>query len=64
MRFFIACSALRKLIVEALVLFDRIVELAEGVADFKPADVDLEALHPVRIVGFCFESGETAVGNS
>ena len=32
-------------------LLDRIVQLAEGVAEFEAADVELEALHPVRVVG-------------
>ena len=51
MRFVVAGGALGELIVEALVLLDGIVEFAEGIADFESADVDLEPLNPVRIVG-------------
>ena len=51
MRFLIAGGALGELRLEAAALLDRIVELAEGVGDFEAADVELEALDRVGIVG-------------
>src|SRR5947209_18471009 len=52
MRLFIATLALLQLLLEAPPLLFRIVELAEGVADFQAAYKDLEALHPVGFVLF------------
>ena len=42
---------MRDLLFEALALLFGIVQLAEGVADFEAADVKLEALDPVGLVG-------------
>ena len=35
---------------EAPALFFRIVQLAEGVADFKAANIELKALDPIRLI--------------
>ena len=51
MGFFVAAGALGQLLLEALLLLHGVVELAEGVADLKAADEDLEALDPVGVVG-------------
>ena len=49
---------------EAGALLVGVVQLGEGVADLKAADVELEPLHPVGSSGFCLERGETAKGKS
>ena len=51
MRFVVAAVALRQLLLEALVLLFRIVQLAEGIAQFETAGEKLEALDMFRIVG-------------
>ena len=51
MRSLIAGGELGELLLEAAALFNRIVELAEGVGDLEAADVQLEAFDRVRIVG-------------
>src|ERR1700745_3651127 len=50
MRFLIAARFLRKLLLEATALLFRIIQLAEGIADFETADKNLKALHPFRLV--------------
>ena len=42
---------LRQLLLEAAALVVGVVQLAEGVADLEAADVELEALDPVGLVG-------------
>ena len=51
MGFFVAASLLFKLHLEAAALVFRIVQLAEGVADFEAADVELKPLDPFRLIG-------------
>ena len=51
MRFEIAARPLLQLLLEAAALLRRIVQLAEGVGHLEAADVQLEALDRVRIVG-------------
>ncbi len=48
---FVAAFFLLDLLLEAVVLVDGVVELGEGVADLEAADVELEALDPVGLVG-------------
>ena len=50
MRLEVAGGAVRELRLEPAALLGRIVELAEGVGHFEPADVQLEPLDGVRIV--------------
>src|ERR1700733_3710811 len=52
--FRVAVLALRQLLFEALVLFDGVVELAEGVAEFEAAGEEFEALNVGRVVGLGF----------
>ncbi len=49
--FVVAAVAFFQLVFEAAALVDGVVELGEGVADFEAADVELEALDPVGLVG-------------
>jgi len=49
--FFVAALMLSELILEAAVLLLGIVQLREGVAQLESADVELEALDPVGLVG-------------
>ena len=50
--FVVAVGALGKLLLEAFVLFDRVVQLAEGVAQLETAGEELEALDVLGVVGF------------
>jgi hypothetical protein len=52
MRFVVTRGSLRELVVEALVLFDWIVELAKGVAELEPSGKNLEPLYVIRVVWF------------
>jgi len=49
--FVVAAVALLQLVFEAAALVVGVVELGEGVADLEAADVELEALDPVGLVG-------------
>ena len=51
MGFVVAAVAFFELVFEAAALVVGIVELGEGVADLEAADVELEALDPVGLVG-------------
>ena len=51
MGFVVAAVLVGELGFEAAALVDGVVELGEGVADFEAADVELEALDPVGLVG-------------
>ena len=50
--FIVAAGFVGDLRFEAAALVVGVVELGEGVADFEAADVELEALDPVWLVGF------------
>ena len=50
MGFRIAPLPLRQLLLEALALLLRIVQLTEGIAQLEAPDIKLEPLHPVRLV--------------
>ena len=50
-RFIVSTITLFELILETFALLDGIVELGEGIADFKATDIELESFDPVRIVG-------------
>ena len=52
MRFVVARGALCELVVESFLLFDWIVQLAEGVAQFESSGEDFETLDVIRVVGF------------
>ena len=49
--FVVAASLLGDLLLETGALVDGIVQLREGVADFEAANVELETLDPVGLVG-------------
>ena len=51
MGFVVAAVAFFQLVFEAAALVVGIVELGEGVADLEAANVELEALNPVGLVG-------------
>src|SRR5262245_46716845 len=46
----VAARAARQLRLEAAALLGRVVELAERIRDFEPADVQLESFHGVWII--------------
>ena len=46
----VAAFALGKLLAESLVLFHRIVQLAEGIAQLEAAAVKLKPLYPIGII--------------
>ena len=50
----IAALPLRQLLLEALALFLRIIQLTKGVAQFEAPHIELEALHPVWFVWLVF----------
>src|SRR5262245_19418990 len=50
-RFEIAALAVLRLRFEAAALLQRVVQLAEGVGDLEAGDIEVEALHRVRIAG-------------
>jgi len=52
--FVVAALALGKLVAEALLLLDGVVELAEGVAELEAAGEELEALDVGWVVGLGF----------
>ncbi len=49
MRFLVAPLALRRLLLEAAALVDRVVELGVGIGELAPAHVELEAVHQPRL---------------
>ena len=49
-RLVVAAITFFQLIFEPLVLLHRIVQLAEGITEFKPACIDFKPLHPIRII--------------
>ena len=51
MRFVVTAIALGDLLLEALVLLHRVVQLAEGVAQLEAAGEELKPLHVGRVVG-------------
>ena len=60
--FVVAAGFLFELGFEAEALLDGVVEFGEGVADFEAADVELEALDPVGLVGLLLGEGRYGEG--
>ena len=50
----VAFGAIFKLLGETLVLLDRVVQFAEGVAQFEAAAIELKPLDPIGIVWILF----------
>ncbi len=58
----VAAIALGDLLLETLVLFDGIVEFAEGIAQLEPTGEELETLNVRGSSGLALERGETSTG--
>ena len=56
----VAPLALRRLVLEALPLVDRVVQLGVGVGELPPADEELEAVDEARVARACAWTAATA----